>query len=75
MVLVVGLIYVLLVSSCLYFISKCSLSGERERWHHQESILDSERDSSKVKRRQFGKKTLCIMKYLKYPEEFQTNSF
>lgn len=54
--LVVGLIYVLLVGFCLSFIkmqpvgSSSILICERERCHNQESILDSQPDSSKVKR-------------------------
>lgn len=40
-----------------YSLSKHSLTDERERWHYQESILDSECDSSKVKRSDFGKYT------------------
>lgn len=59
--LVVGLIYLLLVGFCLSFIkmqpvgSSSILICERERCHNQESILDSQPDSSKVKRSSFRK--------------------
>lgn len=68
--LVVGLIYVLLVGFCLSFIkmqpvgSSSILICERERCHNQESI-DSQPDSSKVKRSSFRKTSLGTMKQLK----------
>lgn len=69
--LVVGLIYVLLVGFCLSFIkmqpvgSSSILICEREHCHNQESILDSQPDSSKVKRSSFRKTSLGTMKQLK----------